>query len=638
MSTSLLVRHPAPYPTESIVGYLLRLTEENGYSSPWSVCSLAGLKQSEIRTSGFKLEKLAAIINRPASELDEIGFSAPVNQPRWARLLGNNIVPTDLNIANAGLCARCVVDNGFIEAHWHVTLMVGCPIHECMAAAFCPRCGIQLRLFRRGLLECGCGGNLMDCVLTPLPKADAALLDILRRKVLGLQANDQNPLSLPRDQLMTMNLRSMLLVVRALGRHRLIADGVANLDDERKLVSASARVLVGWPKNFIALLLDIGHRLQPSSKGGVRKQFEQIYNALFKNRAINPREQTDFLREAFLEFAENHWDRGYVDPKLLQRARGKITSRFITKSEFAVQTGIDVRTASRLLSDQTILSRRVQCGNAERILVDLSSNKVPRRYPGRVYRERDAAKHMGFSVGVLRALKNSCVFEFNHLLRTRGGYHELDIEAFASRLLALAPLGSLANANALEHITVKTSLAGHHDSPEAKVDLVRALLAGSLPIVGNTDGTIAGLLLDRAECHRFVTAARSRAADDTMPAYIVEKHLGCDASTVPAMLEMGLLKGHRAPTGLRIPNESVAAFKEQYVTLASIADSIGSSSRCLMRLCDENGINLLSVPRMGRRGQQPFIQVSDGRKILESRLSRDKQPGGEEQCRIQLRH
>ena len=65
----------------------------------------------------------------------------------------------------------------------------------------------------------------MECVLPPLPKADAALLDIIRLKVLGLPANDENPLSLPRDQLIAMNLRSMLLVVRALGRHRLIADG-----------------------------------------------------------------------------------------------------------------------------------------------------------------------------------------------------------------------------------------------------------------------------------------------------------------------------------------------------------------------------------------------------------------------------
>jgi len=622
MSTSLLVRHPAPYPTESLVGYVLRLAEENGYDSPWSVYSLAGLKQSEIRTSGFKLEKLAAIINRPASELESIGFSAPLNQPRWARLLGNNLVPTDLNIVNPGLCPRCIAEKGFIEAHWHLTLMVGCPVHECMTALCCPMCRKRLRLFRRGLLECGCGGNLMECILPPLPKADAALLDIIRQKVLGLPANDENPLSLPRDQLIGLNLRSMLLVVRALGRHRLIADGSTSLEDERQLLSAAARVLLDWPNNFIALLLDIGKRLEPSGKGGVRGQFESIYSALFKNRAIDPHEQTDFLKVAFLEFAENHWDRGYLDPKLLKQARRKVRSRFITQSEFAARLGIHVLTATRLLEDQKIPSRRVQCGKSERILVDFSRNAIPRTCPGKIYMERDAAKRMGLSVAVLRALKNSGIFKFNHLLPSKGGYHELDIDAFTKRLLALAPPEGPASNIAGEHISLNAIMAGHHDSPETKVDVVRALLDRSLAIVGDTNGTIAGLLMDRAEYGRFVTSARSRAAEDTMPAYIVEKHLHCDASTVPGLLRLGLLEGHRSPTGLKITIGSVEAFKTKYLSLASIASSIGTTStRGLMHLCERNRIKLLLVSRTGQRARQPFIRISDQLKLMEARLS-----------------
>src|ERR1017187_9243341 len=537
MSTPLLVRHPAPYPTESLVGYVLRLAEENGYDSPWSVYSLAGLKQNEIRTTGFKLEKLAAIINRPVPELDSIGYSPPKNRPRWARLLEHSLIPTDLNIVNPGLCPRCVADKGFIEAHWHLTLMVGCPVHECMPALCCPRCGKRLRLFRPGLLECGCHGNLFECKVPSLPKADAVLLDIIRRKVLGIAADEENQISLPRDQLMAMNLRSMLLVVRTLGRHRLIADGSTCLEDERQLISASTRVLADWPKNFITLLLDIGKQLQRSANGGVRRQFESIFGSLFKNRAINPSEQTDFLRVAFLEFAENHWDRGYVDPKLLKQMRGKVRSRFITQSEFAAQVGIHNFTASRLLKEQKIPSKRVQCGRSERILVDFSCNSIPRTCPGRIYRERDAAKLIGISVGVLRVLKDSGIFEFNHLLPTKGGYHEVDIDGFTKRLLAVAPSAEPTIGNSSEYISLKTVMSGHHDSPEAKVDVVRALLAGSLAIAGNSNGSIAGLLIERAEYRRFVIAVRSRAAGDTMPPYLIEKHLLCDASTVPGLLQ-----------------------------------------------------------------------------------------------------
>jgi hypothetical protein len=267
---------------------------------------------------------------------------------------------------------------------------------------------------------------------------------------------------------MAMNLRSMLLVVRTLGRHRLIADESTSLEDERQLLSASARVLVDWPKNFIALLVDIGKKLQPSVNGGVRKQFETIYRTLFKNRAIIPSEQADFFRVAFLEFAENHWGRGYVDPKLLKQARRKVSDRFVTRSEFAAQLGIHILTASRLLKNQKIPSRRVQCGKSERIHVDFSCNVIPRTSSGRIYMERDAAKRMGLSVGVLRALKDSGIFEFNHLLPTKGGYHELDIDAFTNRLLALAPPAGPGRGNASEHIAVKSVMGGHHDSPEAK--------------------------------------------------------------------------------------------------------------------------------------------------------------------------
>jgi hypothetical protein len=75
--------------------------------------------------------------------------------------------------------------------------------------------------------------------------------------------------------------------------------------------------------------------------------------------------------------------------------------------------------------------------------------------------------------------------------------------------LALAPPAGPASGNASEYITVKTAMSGHHNSPEKKVDVVGALLARSLAIVGNTGGTMAGLLLDRAEDRRFVIAART---------------------------------------------------------------------------------------------------------------------------------
>ena len=39
----LLVRTPPPYHYESLFGFLLRVSELNGYQSPWDVAKLAGM-------------------------------------------------------------------------------------------------------------------------------------------------------------------------------------------------------------------------------------------------------------------------------------------------------------------------------------------------------------------------------------------------------------------------------------------------------------------------------------------------------------------------------------------------------------------------------------------------------------------
>jgi hypothetical protein len=73
-------------------------------------------------------------------------------------------------------------------------------------------------------LECKCGANLLECEMPPIVQPEASLLDLIRMKVLGCSANKENQMSLPREHLLAMTLRSMLTVIRALAKHRLVAD------------------------------------------------------------------------------------------------------------------------------------------------------------------------------------------------------------------------------------------------------------------------------------------------------------------------------------------------------------------------------------------------------------------------------
>jgi hypothetical protein len=460
-------------------------------------------------------------------------------------------------------------------------------------------------------LECKCGGNLQEDEPHSITDAEASLLDVIRRKVLALAAGDENPADLPQDQLMAMNLRSLLAVIRILGKHRVIADGNPEDFSEKSLISAAAQVFMDWPKNFIALFTDLGRSLPATPASGVGRQFAGIYTSLFKSEAIKPREQTDFLKVAFLDFAMNHWGRGIVDHKLMKQLGASVSKRYLTQTEFAAQIGVEQSTAARFLRGHNAASRRVQSGKSERILVDTSLSAIPRTWPGKIFRNREAARRLGLPVSVLQALKRDRLYEVNHLLPTRAGFHELDLEAFRQKLVALAPYQFPSPGSGQEGFTLRGIMRGQHDPLATKVSVLRAVLSGEIPVVANVDGTPGGLELDSPVYKRFVQAARIRAAGNTVTLADAARTLVCDSRTVQGLVQLALLQGTATPGGLRVTAESVHAFMERYVSLARIAKEKGTSSRALMQRCYDKGIRLLFVPTTRRGGPQPFISVAD---------------------------
>ena len=147
---------------------------------------------------------------------------------------------------------------------------------------------------------------------------------------------------------MAMGLRSMLLAIRTIAKHRILADGTGDSSNDKEIVSAAARVLVEWPTNFIALLEDIGRQLPADISGGVGKQFGGIYCGLLRNKAMGDSTRTEFFRVAFLDFAMNHWGRGFVDRKIVRNLGGAAPQRFLTQTEFAAKIGVQQSTAARL--------------------------------------------------------------------------------------------------------------------------------------------------------------------------------------------------------------------------------------------------------------------------------------------------
>ncbi len=216
MTKALLVRHPAPFATESFFGYILRLSEENGYTTPWSLFLLAEMAQHETRTTGIKVAKLAQVANRSQAELESLAYRWGTDSPRSCRLLGHLLGPHQLVVTRPKLCPECVAEKGFIEAHFDLALMTGCAVHRKLLISCCPRCMKPLRWFRPGLLECRCGGNLLSAEVPPICLAEVDLLNIVGRKILGLAPAAEYASGLPSSHLQRLNLRSLLSLVAIL--------------------------------------------------------------------------------------------------------------------------------------------------------------------------------------------------------------------------------------------------------------------------------------------------------------------------------------------------------------------------------------------------------------------------------------
>ena len=407
---------------------------------------------------------------------------------RTFRLLRQPVSARDLRLRMPALCPECVASEGFIEAHWDLAFMVGCPIHRCEVASSCPECKHPLRWFRRGLLECSCGAELRAVGLSPITDEVVALLEIIRRKTLGLAPPGETSPRLPTAELSAIGLRALLFIIRIIGQHRLMIDAPKDCDDPKHVLLAAAKVLANFPMNFYELLREIGERLpQNQSRPGVRRQFSSICTGLFKRPPVDSPEQTDFLRIAFLDFATNHWKKGAVNARFLSRAKNNVPKRFISLAKFRERFGFGMHTALRVVAANNIPTVTVYSGKRNRTFVDMQQvHEVPAQ-PGR-YTERSAAAMIGMSRQVLSSLRKSSHFKVNYAIGHIGyGYYEQDIKMFIRQLLALSPVEKN-DAIQPDCIDLHRAMRQYRGTGEGSAGAIRALLSGELPVVGNVDG------------------------------------------------------------------------------------------------------------------------------------------------------
>jgi hypothetical protein len=106
--TDDLVRHPRPYPTESLFGYILRLAEENGYPAPFSILALIGIGNHQLRSRRLPLQELARVAHRELGELERFAYHC--GHPPQYRLLGRPVARHELKHVARMALQKCFND------------------------------------------------------------------------------------------------------------------------------------------------------------------------------------------------------------------------------------------------------------------------------------------------------------------------------------------------------------------------------------------------------------------------------------------------------------------------------------------------------------------------------------------------
>lgn len=160
----------------------------------------------------------------------------------------------------------------------------------------------------------------------------------------------------------------------------------------------------------------------------------------------------------------------------------------------------------------------------------------------------------------------------------------------------------------------------HHGTREGSASIIRALLSGEVPVLGNVDGTVRGLLVSRAEFQQFSKNDNARQNGNARTVLEVAKEIRCDRHCIPGLVGLKLLDGWNTPTALRISEQSIMRFKKKYVSLASIAREIGTRATFLMGHCAETHIPMVVVPSNVSR--HAFVRLKDRGALLSFRPAR----------------
>lgn len=577
-----LVVRARPAPTESLMGFALRLTELNGYPSTAYVLAGIGKEWYLPKVGRLDAAGLATLAEVGQSDIDRLTHR-PADRPRaYVRVYGSDLPCYEVNLRHPKVCPACLAEGRPCEAFWDLAQAVVCPVHLVHLVSECPGCGESLLWTRPKLRQCKCGFDLTTAPVAPATPALAELMALLRSRVYRDEALAPLPPSM--RHLAHLDLRRLCKLIWVLS-------GVVHQDmggrrapkarcHYRNHLDIVAATLTNWPLGFRGFLSSTYDDALQSSEElpPFPKTFSWLLVRLIKNDE-GERSGFAFLERELYRFGAQHWTRASM-------ARDEESQRLLpervrwgTLAEACEATGLHPLTLRKRITSGEIKSRRIKKRGNRAVVVDMESIRSLQLTAYPAVSIRDAARRIGVSIETLKELRVSGVMTEGYRSAFPGSLTHEDVESFAERLRDIGSKKRAFNDSGIT--TLDGAFATWIASPKEKAGLLARLLADPELVIGRKRGHGAGQLQIReAVVSDYFRDARHGAADCLSVTRTAEL-LGCAAAVVTSLKRSGNLKT-RKQHGRDMPCfASVIEFDKNYEALARTAGRLDTSARAV---------------------------------------------------------
>lgn len=348
-----------PWPDETLMGFILRVAELNGYETPAWIIELCGLRYDEIarncswvfgRKSDFA--RLAYLTSVEASELTALGYPPAQSDGTNTRHLffTSPISKWFIRSTHNKLCPACLRESNYCRKVWDSAGVTACPLHKSLLLDECPNCHRRITWNRKGVSICACEYDFRGTDVQPMEDSELILARHIHR-LCGISTFEVGPEDVANNPLAGLSLEDILSAVFLIAgeyqnsygtKGQRILKGQRNAGAHRLLTKAFA-VFEQWPRNYLEFLTwrrqpDVNPYTPVTWHTGVFKDFGKFYMRLHDQFKAT---RYDFLRVAFNEYLSRLWDGGRVGVIRRVKRASAGGSQYLSGMEAARELGVD---------------------------------------------------------------------------------------------------------------------------------------------------------------------------------------------------------------------------------------------------------------------------------------------------------